>query len=449
MKRYTALFVLVFLCFNFSYCAKTTGQKNVSPENKIMVATYSGIIIPVAAEYLQDAVGKANAQNYKAVIINLDTPGGLDPSMRVIIKSIMNSKIPVVLYVSPSGARAASAGVFIAMAAHVVAMSPGTNIGAAHPVMIGGTLPGSGKEKQEDEKAKAQAKVLSEKVLNDASAYIESITRQRNRNVDWAVKAVTKSDSISAQEAVKINVADFIADDIDNLLEKLNGRTIAGFGKFSTKNVELVYFNQTSRQKFLATITNPNVAMILMSIGAAGIFIEMYNPGLILPGVVGAVSLVLGFYSFHTLSANFAGVILIMLAMIFFIAEIKVTSYGLLSVGGVISVILGVIMLFGINPGTGISVSYSIIASSLAIIIAVTFVLGYIVVRAQRRRTVTGKESLAGKTATASNTLNPNGKVFIDGELWNALSLSGKIGVGEKVEVVKVDGFELKVKKIS
>lgn len=445
------VFIFSLLFFNFTgFGTKINLPEPEISKNKIMVATYSGIIIPVAAEYLGQAIDKANTGEYKAIIVRLDTPGGLDPSMREIIKSIMNSDIPIILYVSPSGARAASAGVFIAMSAHIAVMAPGTNIGAAHPVMLGagGGIPIPGKEKDKDEKAERQQKdVMGEKVVKDASAYIKSLAQKRGRNVDWAIKAVTESESISAREAVKLNVIDFIAEDLDDLLKKLDGRRIAKFGILNTKNTELVYFELTARQKFLAVITNPNVAMILMSLGAAGLFIEMYNPGLILPGVVGAVSLVLAFYSFHTLSANFAGILLILLGMIFFIAEIKVTSYGLLSVGGIITVILGVIMLFSGSAGTGISISYSVIASSLTILIAVTFILGYIVVRAQRRRTVTGAESLPGRIATTHSILDPEGRIFIDGEIWNAKSAEGKIMAGEKVKIEKVEGFVLIVSK--
>ena len=454
MKKLIALAVLSFLCFSSTFAYKEISgvKRDISKaENKILVATYTGIIIPVTSEYLQSAIEKAYLENYKAIIIRLDTPGGLSTSMRVIIKSIMNSKVPVILYVSPSGASATSAGVFIVLASHVAVMSPGTNIGAAHPVMIGGgggiPIPGKAKEDKKSEKAKGQMDIMSEKVLKDSSAYVKSIAQQRGRNVNWAIKAVTESDSISAREAVKLNVIDFMASDLDDLLKKLHNRTIPQFGKISVKNTKLDYFDLTSRQKFLAVIANPNVAMILMSLGAAGLFIEMYNPGLILPGVVGAVSLVLGFYSFHTLSANFAGVLLIMLGMLFFIAEIKVISYGLLSVGGIISVILGVIMLFSGSAGSGIGISYSIVASSIAILIAVTFILGYIVLRAQRRRTVTGSESLPGRIAMSQSVLNPNGKVFIDGEIWNARCVEGEIPANTQVEIIEVKGFELTVKK--
>lgn len=440
--------VILLLCFAFEISGVLAKEKKTVSEiseNKILVATFSGIISPVAAEYLGQSIEKANIEGYKAVIIRLDTPGGLDPSMREIVKQIMGSDVPVVLYVSPSGARAASAGVFITMSAHVAVMAPGTNIGAAHPVMIG-SIPVPAKEKDKKD-TKGTEEVMTEKVLKDASAYIKSIAQKRGRNVDWAVKAVTESESISAREAVKLNVIDFIADDLNDLLEKLHGREIAELGKISTKNATLVYFDPTLRQKFLAAITDPNVAMILMSLGAAGIFIEMYNPGLILPGVVGAVSLILAFYSFNTLSANFAGILLILLGFLFFIAEIKVTSYGLLSAGGIIAVILGVIMLFSKTGGIGIS--YSIIVSSIAILIAVTFVLGYIVVRAQRRRTVTGAESLPGKIAIAQTTIDPEGKIFVEGEIWNAKSAEGKILAGEKVKIEKVEGFVVIVRKVS
>lgn len=438
-------FIFLFLVPLFLYPASLISSKtDTGRPPRVLVATFSGIISPVSAEFLGQSIDRANGEKFDALVIRLDTPGGLDPSMREIIKKILASKTPVILYVAPAGARAASAGVFMAMASHVVAMSPGTNIGAAHPVMIGGMPGGGGKDEE-----KGKPGPMEEKILNDASAYMKSIAQERKRNVEWAIKAVTKSDSISAGEAVKMKVADLIADDLNALLDGVDGMEIPKMGRLSTKGAELVYVDPTRRQKWLAAIADPNVAMILMSIGAAGLFIELYNPGLILPGVVGAVSLVLAFYSFQTLSANYAGVLLILLGFVFFIAEIKVISYGLLTAGGIISILLGALMLFNQPGAMGLSVSWSVLGSSIAAIIAVMLLAGGVVFRAQRRKVVTGPESLAGERGFAKTALAPSGKVMVEGEMWDAVSLDGDIPEGSPVVVESVEGLKLKVRKSS
>jgi membrane-bound serine protease (ClpP class) len=381
------------------------------------------------------------------MILRLYTPGGLDASMRDIIKKMLSSKKPVIVYVFPDGARAASAGVFITMASNIAAMSPSTNIGAAHPVMLGG---GIDLDPQKDKnKDKKESSTMEDKVLNDAKAYIRSICQHKNRNVEWAVNAVTKSDSITAVEALKRNVIEFVAKDMNDLLIQLNGFKLDNFGVLKIdKNTNITYFDQTGRQKFLSTITDPNIAMLLMSIGAIGIFIELYSPGLIFPGVVGAVSLVVGLYSFQTLSANFAGIVLILLGFIFFIAEIKFMSYGLLTFAGASSIILGATMLFKGTPDiSGIGVNMGFLTTNLIGIIIIVFILAYIVVKAHLRKVETGKEGMIGRKATATTELTPSGKVIIDGELWDAESLAGSIEKGSYVEVVSIDGFKVKVKK--
>ena len=336
------------------------------------------------------------------------------------------------------------AGVFIAMASPLVGMAPGTNIGAAHPVMIGGGLPGmpGGKEGKEEKKKDP----MEDKVLNDASAYMKSITQKSGRNVEWAVKAVTKSASIPAEEAVKAGVADFVAADLAEFFAKADGRAAGDFGSFKCAAPAVEYFRQTRRQKFLATITDPNIAMILMSLGAAGLFIELYNPGLILPGVVGAVALVLAFYSFQTLSASFAGVALILLGFVFFIAEIKVVSYGLLTLAGAASVLLGGLMLFSQPSLGGLAVSFPMLVTTVVGLIAVVAAVAFVALRAQLRRVVTGIESIAGQRGLAKTALNPKGTVLVAGELWEAESVSGEIAAGAGVVVDSVDGFRVKVR---
>jgi len=450
--------------FVFAAIMPQLGGAVEEAQRPVVAATFSGVISPVAAEYMAQMVDKAEAANAAALVISLDTPGGLDLSMREIIKKIMASKVPVVLYVSPAGARAASAGVFIAMASDVVAMAPGTNIGAAHPVMIGGSgpessspLPSLSKKKEEEKDGSKKtmkgpegsgSTPMEEKVVNDASAYIMALAQEKGRNAEWAVSAVTSSKSIPAEEAVKLKVADLLAADLNDLLTKIDGRVIAKKGVLKTRGAEIIRYEPSRRQKFLSAIVDPNVAMILMSVGAAGIFIELYNPGLILPGIVGALSLIMAFYAFQTLSANLAGLLLMALGLLLFIAEIKVMSYGLLTVGGIIAVILGALMLFKTTATLGLSISASVLASSVGGLLLVTLFILWIVVRAHARKVVTGAESMAGARGVAKTEVSTAGTVLVSGELWNAVSVSGPIEQGSPVVVDKMDGFVLKVRKV-
>ncbi len=302
--------------------------------NTINLIEVDSIINPVSAEYIVDSIKTTEKESAQCLIIKLDTPGGLDTSMRQIIKEILNTQVPIIVYVAPDGARAASAGVLITMAAHVAAMAPGTNIGAAHPVSMGG-----GKMSRE----------MSEKVENDAVAYIQSIATKRKRNIEWAEKAVRESVSIKADEALKINVIDLVSPNLDDLLQKLDGREVDIDGKkvvLATKGATVRELKMTLREKILATLTDPNIAYILMMLGVAGLYFELAHPGSIFPGVIGAICLILAFYSFQVLSVNYAGILFIILAIVLFLAEIKVASYGLLSIGGTICLLLGSLMLF-------------------------------------------------------------------------------------------------------
>ncbi|MDO8803495.1 MAG: nodulation protein NfeD [Elusimicrobiota bacterium] len=436
----------VFFCASGAFAAKPVKEAKqaiIYEVKTVLVAPYSGVITPAAAEFISEAVDKVNGPGgADLLVIALDTPGGLDSSMRVIIQKMLASKKPVAVYVSPQGARAASAGVFISMASPLVAMAPGTNIGAAHPVMMGAIPEGLGV------KGDKKKEPMEEKVLNDASAYIKSIAQKTGRNVEWAMKAVAKSDSISAEEAVKNGVADFMAADLNAFLAGADGWKAGDFGTLRTVRPAVEYFRQTRRQKFLATITDPNIAMILMSLGAAGLFIELYNPGLILPGVVGAVSLVLAFYSFQTLSANFAGIALMLLGFVFFIAEIKVLSHGLLTLAGAASILLGGLMLFNQPSMGGLSVSMSMLLSTIVGLIAVVAAVAYIALRAQLRKVVTGIESLTDKKGLAKTALTPKGKVLVEGELWDAESVSGDVPEGASVHVTAVEGFKIRVRAV-
>ncbi len=404
-----------------------------SVQRIIYVGTYDGIINPVAGEYFANLIDKANKENAEAVIIKLDTPGGLDTSMRDIVKKINNSDVPVIVYVSPSGARAASAGVFITLAAHVAAMAPGTNIGAAHPVALGGG--------QMDEEMK-------KKVENDAAAYIRSIAEKRGRNAKWAEDAVRKSVSITEKEAVKLKVVDVIATDVKDLLKKIDGQsvmTVHGKEVLHTAGATLQEYPMGWRLRILNALSNPNVAYILMILGIYGLFFELASPGAILPGVVGAICLILAFYAFQTLPVNYAGLLLILLGIILFIAEIKIVSYGLLSVAGAISMILGSIMLMNTDVPF-LKISWAVI---LPVVVATALFFSVVIgmaVRAHRRRPVSGIEAMIGLRGEAYTDIDPEGKVFIHGEIWNAKS-DEKITKGEKIKVINTEGMTLIVKR--
>jgi membrane-bound serine protease (ClpP class) len=363
----------------------------------------------------------------------MDTPGGLDLSMRSIIKEMMKSDVPVIVYVSPSGARAASAGTLITIAADIAAMAPGTNIGAAHPVSLGGG-------KMDDE--------MAAKVENDAAAYAESIATKRNRNKEWAVQAVRESVSITETEALKKNVIDLIASDLDDLLSQIDGREIktsAGVKKLSTKNIALDRTEMGFREKVLDTISNPNISYILMMIGLLGLYFELSNPGAIFPGVVGGICLILAFFSFQTLPVNYAGILLIIMAIVLFILELKVTSFGMLTVGGIISLTLGSLMMFD-SPEPFLKVSLEFIFPVVAVTSTFFSLAIYLAVKAQRRKPTTGKEGLLGTTGVVKAKIDPQGKVFIHGEYWDAES-DEMIPEETRVEVIAVKNTVLKVRK--
>ncbi|MCI0469966.1 MAG: nodulation protein NfeD, partial [Nitrospirae bacterium] len=378
-------------------------------KSRVMVITLNGVINPVASEHVSASIKKAVEMDAAALVIQLDTPGGLDTSMRGIVKDITGSTVPVVVYVSPSGARAASAGVFITMAAHIAAMAPGTNIGAAHPVAVG--------EKMD--------KVIAEKATNDAAAYIKSIAGSRGRNAKWAEDAVRKSVSATETEALKNNIIDLIAKDLTALLQEIDGRKIMtanGEKSLKTAKAKIVRHEVGLRHKILNLISDPNVAYILMLLGFYGLFFELTNPGAIFPGVIGGVCLVLAFYSFQTLPVNYAGILLIIIGIVLFILEVKITSYGMLTIGGIASLVLGSLMLFE-SPLPFFRVSLSIIipaALITALFFALTFRLAY---RAYKRKPTTGVEGLAGLEGVAKTDITDNGgMIIVHGEYWSAYS---------------------------
>ncbi len=395
--------------------------------------TYDGVINPVSAEYISDGIAAAQSAHREAVILQLDTPGGLDTSMRIIIKAINASTVPVIVYVAPSGSRAASAGTFITVAAHVAAMAPGTNIGSAHPVSMGGG--------EMDEEMK-------KKVENDAAAYIKSIAEKRGRNAAWAEEAVRKSVNVTEREAVKLKVVDLVADDVAALLTAVDGRSVEtsdGTKRLSTKGAEIVRAPLSWRLRLLNALIDPNVAYVLMLLGTYGLLYELMSPGAILPGVVGSICLILAFYAFQTLPVNYAGLLLILLAIVLFVAEIKVPSYGLLTVGGIIAMFLGSVMLMKSDlPYLRVSLKV-IIPSVLGTALFFLFVVG-MAVRTFGARPVTGAEGLVGGHGIARSDLSPAGTVFVHGELWAARG-DETIRQGDAIEVTAVEGLRLRVKR--
>lgn len=403
----------------------------------IIVVKIEGAINPVVAEFVVNEIRSANTSSEELIIIRMDTPGGLDTSMRKIIKAIQSSKIPVASFVSPGGSRAASAGTFITIASHIAAMEPGTNIGAAHPVnLMGGGTGG-------------QAKVMEDKVVNDASAYIRSLAEQRGRNAYWAELSVRKSVSVSAEEAKRLNVIDLVAANLDSLVLALDKREVKLGGSIITLNTaqkNITFKEMNSRQRILDIIASPNVAYVLMMLGLVGLYLELSNPGLILPGVVGSVSLILALYAMQTLPINYAGLLLIILGVVLLIAEVNVMSYGLLSISGAISIFLGSIMLMD-SDDPAMQISKMILYPTLGMTFLFSIGSIYLAKKAHQLRTTTGMEGLLGEVGVVKETLNPEGTVLIHGETWNAKS-DITISDGEKVIVEAVEGLKIKVRKV-
>jgi len=424
------LFSVFFLFFLASVISGQVQEK--APIYSIEV---DGIINPATAKFITDSIDEAAQQGAQCLIIQLDTPGGLMESMRIIVKKILASNIPIIVYVAPGGARAASAGVFITIAAHIAVMAPGTHIGAAHPVTLGA----EGKE----------SKTMTEKVVNDAVANIKATAKTRGRNVDWAEKAVRKSVSITDEEALKLKVIDFISPDLQDLLTKIDGKVVKFDGvtrTLLTKGVKPRSIQMSWRDRLLDIISNPTIAYILLMLGIYGIFFELSSPGAILPGVVGGIFLILAFYALQMLPVNYAGLALIFFAIILFIAEIKVVSHGLLAVGGVISLLLGSLMLFQ-SPGEYMKISLSVIIP--AVLVSAAFFIFAVTkaIEARLSKPTTGTEGLVGEEGTVTTPIAPEGKVSIHGEFWNALS-DQPIEKGEKVQVIGLVNLKLKVKKI-
>jgi membrane-bound serine protease (ClpP class) len=423
LLSFAGIFCLVMSSFGAS--------QGVFAGDEVMIMELDGSINPGTASYIVRGIEEAEDDGAALIIIQMDTPGGLASSMRTMVKAIMNSMVPVVVYVAPTGSGAASAGVMVTVSAHIAAMAPGTNIGAAHPVTAnGGEI----------------TKTMSEKVVNDMASYGRGIAQERGRNGEWVEKAIRESVSITADEALQQNVINLIAKDMDELLQLLDNREVtlaSGKITLNTKGLKRVYYTPGFRDKVLRTISDPNIAYILMLIGLAGLYFELAHPGVIFPGVIGGISLILAFFSFQTLSVNYAGLLLIVLAIILFIAEVKITSHGLLSLGGVISLIMGTIMLY-----EDAKVSLKFMVPTIILVAGFFIVVSTMAFRAHLNRPKGGMEGLIGEIGEVKGPIDPEGMIFVHGELWRAMS-EERIEAGEEVEVVGAKGLVLNVRRVN
>ncbi len=415
------------------------------------------VINPVVAQYISRAIGRAEKDQAQCLIMELDTPGGLLSSTRSIVKELMNADVPIIVYVSPQGARAGSAGVFITLAGHLSAMAPSTNIGAAHPVQLQGkkSTGESLKEiievifkKETKRGVKKEKDVMGEKIINDTLAWVSTIAKSRGRNVEWAKRAVTESVSATEDEALALGVVNFLASDVNELLEQLDGRRVSTATKvvtLKTRNAAVLTRGMDAREKILNVVANPTIAYLLMLLGFYGLLFEFTHPGIGFPGIAGTIAIIIAFYGLQMLPTNYAGVVLIALAIILFLAEVKVPGFGLLALGGIICMLLGSLILVN-SPYEFMSISLKVIIPlTLATALIVIFLLGA-VIRVHREKIRSGGEGLIGETGRALTPISPRGKVFIHGEIWNARS-EEPIAKNSEVEVVKIDGMTVWVKK--
>jgi membrane-bound serine protease (ClpP class) len=416
-----------------TFCAPHAVAEEKKPVYDVI--TVSAAITPPIAEYIVQRIEESTKSGADGLIIRLDTPGGLDLAMRDIAKGILNASLPVIVYVSPAGARAASAGVIITVSAHVAAMAPGTNIGAAHPVAIG--IGGGGMDK-----------TMMAKVENDAVAYVIGIAKKRGRNEEWVEKAVRQSLSIPAEEALRFKVIDFVADDLNHLLQQANGKKIVlptGEKILQTKGAVFHEKKMGTRLGILAALSDPNIAYVLFLLGLAGLYFEFANPGVILPGIVGGISLILAFFAMQTLPVNYAGVLLILFAVALFIAEIKVVSHGILTIGGIVSLVMGSLLLFD-SPDPALRVSLKVMIPALIVISLFFAGIMSLVLKAQMRKRRTGGEGMIGAEGDAVTDIHEMGKVFVHGEYWNAWS-DRAVERGKKVRVIEVASLKLKIEE--
>lgn len=445
MKLYRIAFFSLLLIASLAGYASLTQS---APATAVILEL-NGPIGPAGSDYIKRGLERADKLGAKLVIIRLDTPGGLDLSMREIIQDIMASPVPVATFVAPSGARAASAGTFILYASHIAAMAPGTNLGAATPVRIGGIPsapepPQPAKGKDGKDKGKPAITAMERKVLNDAVAYIRSLAQMRGRNVAWAEKAVREAASLPAKEAVAQNVVDLMADNVAELLQKIDGRKVVAGGqsiRLATKGLDIKLIEPDWRYELLATITNPNVLPILMMLGVFGLFYELLNPGFVFPGVIGGICLLLGLYASHVLPVNYAGLALILLGIMFMVAEAFVPSFGALGIGGVVAFVAGSIMLIDTDV-EGFQVSWPAILSTAAFGAFAFGGVATLAAKAHRRRIVSGREEMIGSFGETLEAFEKKGRVRVHSELWQAQS-DQPLQAGQAIKVTGMKGLTL------
>lgn len=424
-QRFTKRFILFFAVF-FLFPFFSFAQKVIS-------INVNESINPSSAEYIQQGIETAEKENAECLVINLNTPGGLLTSTREIVTNIMQSKVPVIVYISPSGAHAGSAGTFITLASNIAAMAPGTNIGAAHPVTLEGKMDA----------------VMTEKVTNDASAFIRTIAEKRDRNIQWADDAVRNSVSITEQEALEKNVINIVAVNEKDLLNQVDGKQVQtsnGAKTLLTKNATVEDLEMGFFQKVLSRLSDPNIAYIIMMLGFFGLLFELFNPGAIFPGIVGVICLILAFYSMSSMPVNYAGLALIIFGIILYLLEVKIVSHGMLAIGGTVSVLLGSLFLFRSSPTNNfVSLSYTVIFSVTAVTALFFIFLVTMGLRAQRTKPVSGVNAMIGQTAVTLTALDPSGQVSVIGEIWRAVSLSDTINANEKVIIKEIKELTLYV----
>lgn len=448
IRRYHFLLILTGFILSLYSGYISSATQPAAKGNSILQIQIDGTINPSTVDYIRSAIIKADNEGKEALLILLDTPGGLLTSTQDIVKEILNSPVPVVIYVYPKGATATSAGVFITMSANIAAMSPGTSIGAAHPVSIGQQQRSPGKKDGEkgENGSSANDDVMSEKIENYASSFIESIAEERGRNVKWASEAVRKSASITANEAVKKNVVDLISPDIPSLLQEIDGSKVnIGTEEVTLKTAgsDIEVLEMNLKQKIVDLISTPDIAFLLLSIGSLGILIEFYNPGMIFPGIAGLMSLLIGFVSLQIIPFNYGGLALLFLGLGLFAAEVYVTSYGLLSIGGFISFVFGALLLFD-TPESDMRVGYDvIIATSIAIGLFFAFVV-YFIAKSFSLPAQGGFEGLRNQKGEVISWEGNRGKVFVQGEYWDAHS-DDPLKKGDRIKVIESEG-ELRIK---
>ncbi|MGN6715860.1 MAG: NfeD family protein [Candidatus Binatia bacterium] len=431
MKTLKLACLILLLTVAFSVMAQT--KDAAAPH--VDLISIDGTINPAVDDFIRESIGRAKAGGAKALIIELDTPGGLLNSTRTIVKEMLGAEVPLIVYVAPSGAGAGSAGVFITMAAHIAAMAPGTNIGAAHPVA------GAGQEVKG---------VMGEKIENFTASFSESIAQKRGRNTEWAIQAVRKSVAITEKEALKKNVIDIVARDVDDLLRQANGRKVDINGKdvvLSVKDARVVRHEMSLKQRVLNTIADPNIAYILMMAGFLGLYMEFAHPGVFFPGIAGAICLLLAFASLQVLPINYTGLALILLGVGLLVGEAFFPNFGVLGIGGIVSLALGSLLLFD-TPSSDFGVDRSIVFTAVGTVGSFVLAISYLVFRSQKATPAVGKEGLIGQIGEVRGKLAPSGRIFVHGENWSAQA-DGPIDVGEKVRVVGYDGMQLKVRRLS